>query len=395
MIDRWRLQPAAVQDLLLAVLLGAAWFGVAAYWEAHGWHPRNSDLWDLAGAGSVIVLALRRWAPAAVLAAVVLAYPVLYGGPQQSEFHLLPVLIAAYTAARRPPVDAVAVAVASLAAGLLLSTGTLHIANTVIPNRDWSRILFDEFAVAGMVLLGVLTAAQRRTAVVLAARNAELERLRAIEAEQAVALERTRIARELHDDVAHHLTALIVRAQAAERVAATRPEVAVESMGWFADTGRYALTALRRTVSVLRNSAGPAQLAPGPSLDDLPAIVARVQEAGLTVTLDVDGRLPSLEPQVQHAVVRVVQESLTNVLRHARARRAVVSLVPSAEGLTVVVEDDGRGPGPEAAPPGRLGLVGMRERAASCGGRLDIDRGPLGGWRVRAWFPGVVSAVGA
>src|SRR3546814_10950622 len=97
-----------------------------------------------------------------------------------------------------------------------------------------------------MVLLGVLTAAHRRNAVVLAARNEELERLRSVESERAVALERTRIARELHDDIAHHLTALIVRAQAAERVASSRPEVAVGSMGWFAETARSARPASRR-----------------------------------------------------------------------------------------------------------------------------------------------------
>src|SRR3546814_4274974 len=125
----------------------------------------------------------------------------------------------------------------------------------------------------------------------LAARNEELERLRSVESERAVALERTRIARELHDDIAHHLTALIVRAQAAERVASSRPEVAVESMGWFAETARYALTAMRRTVSVLREGDGPAQLAPGPTLDDLDPILTRVRSTGL------DAALPRSEEQ--------------------------------------------------------------------------------------------------
>lgn len=393
MIDRWRDLPAAVQDLVLAALLGAVWFTVAAYWEARGWSPRADHLWDLAGAASMVVLALRRWAPSFVLAGVVLAYPVLYDAGLQSEFHLLPVLIAAYAAAQRPPAGAVVVGLASLVSGLLLSTGRLHTRGSWRPALDWSGILFDEFAVAGMILLGVLTAAHRRTAAALEARNVELERLRAIEADQAVALERTRIARELHDDVAHHLTALIVRSQAAERVAPSRPEVAVESMGWITDTARYALTAMRRTVSVLRDGAadGPATLAPGSTLADLPAVVARVRDAGLAVTLDVDGDLPPVEPQVQHAVVRVVQESLTNVLRHAAARRAAVTVAAARGGLAVQVEDDGDGPGPEAAPPGGLGLVGMRERASSCGGSLDVDRGALGGWRVRGWFPGTVA----
>ena len=102
---------------------------------------------------------------------------------------------------------------------------------------------------AGVIVLGWVTAT-------LAARNDELERLRHVEADRAVAVERTRIARELHDDVAHHLTALVVQAQAAERIAGSRPEVAVESVGWIAETARSALTSMRRTVTVLRDGDG-------------------------------------------------------------------------------------------------------------------------------------------
>jgi signal transduction histidine kinase len=206
-------------------------------------------------------------------------------------------------------------------------------------------------------------------------------------------VERTRIARELHDDVAHHLTALVVRAQAAERIAGSRPEVAVESVSWISQTARSALTSMRRTVTVLREGEGPATLSPNPSLGDLAAIVARVEQAGLDVRIEVDEALPPLEPQVRHAVVRVVQESLTNVLRHARARVAVVAVQPLEHGIAVTVEDDGAGPDPDhVRPGGGHGLLGMRERAASCGGHFGIDRSALGGWRVRAWFPGTVRA---
>lgn len=394
-IERWRQQPAAVQDVVFAVLLGVAWFGFAAAGEARGWNPRHEEMWDLAGAASVLVLALRRWAPAPLLAAVVLAYPLLYDVPLLSEFHLLPVLIAAYSAAWRPPLGAVTVAAASLAAGLLLSTGWLHVSPYDMPMRlDWSSILFGESAIAGMILLGVLAAAHRRATQTLAARNAELERLRTIEADQAVALERTRIARELHDDVAHHLTALIVRSQAADRVASTQPQVAVESMAWISETARYALTAMRRTVSVMREGDGPAQLAPGPTLADVPAVVARVRGTGLAVTLQVDDPLPPLDAQAQHAVVRIVQESLTNVLRHADAQHASVSLAATDDGVAVVVDDDGVGPrsgsedgdGERTASAGH-GLLGMQERTASCGGRFEVGRSDSGGWRVRGWFP--------
>jgi signal transduction histidine kinase len=401
-MTRWRRQPPLVQDACLAAVLGLAWFGCAAYWESRGWYPRNDAAYDVAGAVSVLALAARRAAPSVLLVAGVLAYPWLYQQQLLTEFHLLPVLVVGYASARRPPVWAVVTAAAALAAGFLLSSGVLHGdalgATEMLPLResgplaqrgvtlDWSRILFDEFAVAGMILLGWVTAT-------LAARNDELERLRQVEADRAVAVERTRIARELHDDVAHHLTALVVRAQAAERVAGSRPEFAVESVSWIAQTARSALTSMRRTVTVLREGEGPATLSPNPSLGDLAAIVARVEQAGLDVRIEVDDALPPLEPQVQHAVVRVVQESLTNVLRHAGARVAVVSVQPLQHGVTVTVEDDGAGPDPEhVRPGGGHGLLGMRERATSCGGRFGIDRSALGGWRVRAWFPGTVMA---
>jgi len=404
-MGRWRRQPPLVEDACLAAALGLIWFGCSAYWKSRGWYPSNGGAYDLAGAISVLALAVRRTAPSALLVAGVLAYPWLYRQELQTEFHLLPVLLVAYAAARRPPRWAAMTAVAALAAGFLLSSGVLHadvpprpvpglrVPGSELPRfvdrspapLDWSRILFDEFAVAGMVVLGWVTAT-------LASRNEELERLRRVEADRAVVVERTRIARELHDDVAHHLTALVVRAQAVERIAGSRPELAVESVGWIAETARSALAAMRRTVTLLRDGEGRATRSPGPSLDDLTSIVARVEQAGLDVRIDVDHTLPALEPQVQHAVVRVVQESLTNVLRHARAGTAVVAVQLLDEGVAVTVEDDGAGPDPRyVGPGGGHGLVGMRERATSCGGRFGIDRSELGGWRVRAWFPAPVT----
>jgi signal transduction histidine kinase len=245
--------------------------------------------------------------------------------------------------------------------------------------------------------LGVVVHEQRRTAAALAARNAELEGLRHVEAQQAIADERTRIARELHDVAAHHLTAVIIRAQAADRVAATRPEIASEAVRWIASTAREALAAMRQTVRVLRSDdgTGRATLAPGPSLADLPSIAARVGDAGLPVSLRMDDPLPPLDRQTELAAVRIAQEALTNALRHAGAGQASLSLRAAEGGVLLDVEDDGTTGDPAGAAVAGTGgaasrghgLIGMRERAASCGGRLLVDRGALGGWRVRAWLP--------
>jgi signal transduction histidine kinase len=259
----------------------------------------------------------------------------------------------------------------------------------VLPHQpfDWSSVLLAELATVSVVVLGWLMHREASISHDLAQRNAELERLRAVEAQRVVAEERTRIARELHDVVAHHLTAVIIRAQAADRVRATRPEVASESVGWIADTAKDALNAMRSTVRMLRTDGGNAGLAPEPTLGDLSAIAARVAEAGLDIELRLPEPLPDLEPQVELAAVRIAQEALTNTMRHAAARRAVVTLRHDADGVVVEIDDDGTSDPAGTRRRDGTGLVGMQERAAACGGRLRIGSSPLGGWRIRAWLP--------
>jgi signal transduction histidine kinase len=350
------------------------------FWRAHDWYPRFPETYVLAGCWSGAAVALRRIAALPLLAVTAFVYPMLYSPALQTEFHLLPVLIAVYGATSGRRLQAAGAALLAAVAVLAL---TVNRAPEIGPDL-LSRVLFNEFVTAGVVLLGVLVHEQRRTAAMLAVRNAELERLRGVEAARVVAEERTRIARELHDVVAHHLTALIIRAQAADRVAATRPAEATAVMGWIATTAKEALAAMRQTVRVLRDEAA---LAPGPTLADLPDIAARIRQAGLDVELRLPPSLPPLHPQVELAAVRITQEALTNTLRHAAARRAVVSLRPGEGGLVLDVDDDGRTDPAAPRPTGGHGLLGMRERAVSCGGSLDIDRSSLGGWRVRAWLP--------
>jgi len=211
--------------------------------------------------------------------------------------------------------------------------------------------------------------------------------------------ERTRIARELHDVVAHHVSAIVIRAQAAERLAPGRPEVAVDALGWIADAGKEALTGMRHAVHVLREADGhravelaphgdrAVELAPQPTLADLRGIVERLAPVGLDVEIALPDPLPAVDPQVELAAVRIAQEGVTNTLRHAEARRAVVRVAEEAGHLVVAVDDDGRSGRVPALSASGHGLRGMAERAAACGGRLDIARSDLGGWSVRATLP--------
>ena len=386
----WRRRPPVVQDLLAGGAVAVAWFTAFHLFRQRGWSPRQPETFVVAGVWTAGTLVLRRVHPAWVFAVVVVAYPIAYGGTLQTEFHLLPVLVAGYTATSTGRVHPVVASVGCMAATLVLSWN--H--DPGAPGRafgqrpfDWPSVLFIELATVSVVVLGWLMHREAAISRDLAQRNAELERLRAVEAQRVVAEERTRVARELHDVVAHHLTAVIIRAQAADRVRATRPEVASESIGWIAETAKEALTAMRTTVRMLRTDGDAARLAPEPTLGDLRSIAARVGEAGLDIELRLPEPLPDLEPQVELAAVRIAQEALTNAMRHAGARRAVVTLRCDADGVVVDIDDDGTSGSPSDRRRDGTGLVGMQERASACGGRLSIGISPLGGWRIRAWLP--------
>ncbi len=342
------------------------------------------------------VLAFRRMVPPVALLlsvplyVVVLSLPLYDRGPpgggvlgHATEFHLLPILAVAYLVAQSGAISPLVVGAVCLA-----GTGVLFVdldSLTLARGFGWSQMLFSLFVVAGTTFLGALVREQRR--------------LRAVEAQQVVVEERTRIARELHDVVAHHVSAIVIRAQAAERLAPGRPEVAVEALRWIADAGKEALTGMRHAVQVLREADGDravelarhgdraVELAPQPTLGDLRGIVERLAPVGLDVEIALPDPLPAVDPQVELAAVRIAQEGVTNALRHAEARRAVVRVAQEAAHLVVAVDDDGRsGKAPALSASGH-GLRGMAERAAACGGRLDIARSDLGGWSVRATLP--------
>jgi signal transduction histidine kinase len=211
------------------------------------------------------------------------------------------------------------------------------------------------------------------------------ERERDLAAREAVVEERARIARELHDVIAHDVSLMVVQAGAERRVIDTEATSTREVLQTIEQIGRGALTEMRRLVGMLRGDEGDA-LAPQPSLADLPRLVAQVCEAGLPVELDVQGELRELPLGIELSAYRIVQEALTNALKHAGDARAVVRVRYGADQLELEVADDGVGaPAPVAG--GGHGLVGMRERVALYGGKLHAGRGGERGFSVRVVLP--------
>jgi signal transduction histidine kinase len=274
-----------------------------------------------------------------------------------------------------------------LAAGLLLGTiGTL-----VSPGPT-------DVGVPALILsawlLGNFVGSRRAHTAALEDRNRQLEQARVELAEQAVTEERLRIARELHDVVAHSMTVVALHAGTGRMVADRDPAAARRALADIETTARSALSEMRRMLGLLRVSddEDPGRLAPAPGLGDLDTLVADVVRSGLTVEVRVSGERTQVPAGVDLAAYRIVQEALTNVIKHAGRVRATVAVDYTDDAVTVGVDDDGpqREPlAPTAAPPGTSGhgLVGMRERVSMYGGELDVGPGPSGGFHVGARLP--------
>ena len=217
-------------------------------------------------------------------------------------------------------------------------------------------------------------------------RAAQLEREQADEACRAVAKERTRIARELHDVVAHRVSVMTVQAGAAKTVAADDPAGALQAMEAVEQAGRQALGELRHLLGVLRPEAEVDGLGPQPGIADVPRLVEHLGEAGLQVSLTIDDLPADLPARVDLSAYRIVQEALTNVIKHAGpGARTEVRLSTDNHGVAIEVLDNGYGA--TILPGSGHGIVGMRERALLLGGSLDAGPRPGGGFRVVAHLP--------
>ncbi|MEY9937613.1 sensor histidine kinase [Streptacidiphilus sp. MAP5-3] len=227
-------------------------------------------------------------------------------------------------------------------------------------------------------LAGVLVRA-RRQQTALAERNAELER----KAEQVRAAERTRIARELHDIVAHHLSVIVLQASGA-RASGASAESTLEKIE---NSGRQALKETRRLLGVLREANPDTGFAPQPGIGELDGLATSVRAAGLPVSLIITGDHTDVPAAVDVSVYRIVQEALTNVLKHADATHAEVAITCAHEAVTIEVTDSGSHQPPNPTPAGGHGLTGMRERVAIFGGELSTGPHPGGGFAVRVRLP--------
>jgi len=345
------------------------------------------DAWTIV-TGVVIggALVLRRAAPEVSLAVTVAGLGIwtvadFAGGP----IYLAP-LVPLYTIAtfgdrRRTVTTVVAFAVAFLIIGLFSRDRADHL-GFLLAYAGWA---------GGSVFLGTAQHNRRAYLAELEQRARDLEETREEEARRRVAEERLRIARDLHDVIAHGIATIHMQSGAALHVLDRQPEQAAPALAAVKQLSKQTMQELRATLDVLRatdaEDGEAAPLAPTPGLDRLDALVDVTRRAGLHVELRVVGAEVPLPAPVDVAAYRIVQESLTNVMRHAGDRaRAVVTVSHGDRAVDIDVVDDGLGAA-AAAVDGGHGIVGMRERAATVGGTISAGANPGGGFRVRAHLP--------
>jgi signal transduction histidine kinase len=326
------------------------------------------------------MLALRRRAPlpgivvmaSALAAQVLLVEPVafFFGG-------YVPLALMTYAVGAHAPKTSAAVA------GLAAALCGLAVVTSAVPAlHALGDRLFDGVILVTVWTVGYIVGARGRRADELGRRADQLER----EREHVIGNERARLARELHDIVAHSVSVIAVQAQAGEALM-DEPERAAAAFRSIQTTSHQALVELRRLLGLLRDVQGPADRAPQPGLSQVEELVEQMRAAGLTIDLSVHGSPRRVDPGVDLSAYRVIQEALTNALRHAGPARARVEIRYLPYAVEVEVVDDGRGAAAAAAAAQGHGLVGMRERVTLYGGEVSAGSSPGGGFAVRARLP--------
>ena len=337
---------------------------------------------------STLPAAVRRFWPLPVLGVVLAASVTAMAigtGKDPSVVVAFVLYLVALRYPRRIAVAALATALALTAAGVVAGAVLVH----APAGGTASRLAASAAVIAAGWIIGTAVRQQRAYTAGLAEQAERRAQAQLAEARRAVTEERLRIARELHDVVAHSLSLIAVQAGVGNYVASTRPDEAARALGSIEAASRGALGEMRRLLDLLRDGdpAGP-DLAPAHRLADLGQLITGTADAGVTVQLEVHGSQRDLPPGADLAAYRIVQEALTNVVKHAHttACRVVVTYQPDA--VSVEITDDGRGAPAGAAPayPGH-GIAGMAERAGLYGGELQAGPLPGGGFRVAARLP--------
>jgi signal transduction histidine kinase len=365
-VQRLRALPAFQADLLLAVGLAIVLTGLTLVVPvAHGYRQTDALALVLSAAAS-LPLSFRRRAPLATWAACMV--PILVyqargyaGGPA-----LLAPIIALYTiAVTQPRLRSLGVAI--------LTAILMGAARGIFSNEPTRTLITDAIGFIGAALFLGWAVANRRAYV------AEMQ-------DRAQRAERLRIARELHDAVAHSIATINVQAGAAEHVIASRPEQAAEALALIKRTSKQALAELREILGVLRQDDATEPRAPTAGLAQLETLVESARGSGVHVRLRIEGEQVPLPMAVDLAAYRILQESLTNVARHAGPGTAEVTIGYTASALSLIVSDRGAGDQRFSDGAGH-GIAGMRERAHALGGTLEAGPRVAGGFEVRASLP--------
>lgn len=378
---RWRSRADELSPFVLDSLLALVAAGVAV-WSVYNDDPRWPAWVYLLAAATALPLPWRRKAPLAVLAAYSAAEIALSVLAHSANAQVpLAGVIGLYTVAER------------CSDRVRWSVLAVTVVGNVIGTHSPNGMVFSLLTSVGSYVFGSLVRAQRQLALVQAERARETGERAASDAARAVAEERARIAREMHDILAHAVSLMVIQAEAGPVVVRSDPDRAIRAFDTIADAGRDAMVQLRRVLGVLKDPEAGRQLAPQPRLAELADVAERVRGAGLRVELELPEGKGALPADVEAAAYRIVQEALTNTVKHAGADRVAIRVRLSAEVLEVVVSDNGRGVPPTADRAvigwsGGRGLVGIRERAAACGGLAEAGPGPEGrGFLVSARLP--------
>jgi signal transduction histidine kinase len=370
-VKRLRINPVHVDVALALVLLVLS--EVAIWWGRGGVAKEHTVGVAVIAALVTSAVAVRRRYPFTVgVGAVALSsFEIAFWGdpqliPTSIAFFLLLYALTVWTPPRT----------FAIGVGVLIA---IYLASAAGPKGNLSNTTFFTIVTLVVMLLVRRVLGDRERRAQLA------ERERDLAAKEAVVGERARIARELHDAIAHNVSMMVVQAGAERRVLDGEQRSTGEVLQTIEEIGRGALTEMRRLVGMLRED-GEDQLSPQPGLGDLPRLAAQVQEAGLPVELTIEGNPRQLPVGIELSAYRIVQEALTNALKHAGDATALVRVHYGDDTLELEIVDDG----PGAAAPvssGGHGLAGMRERVALYGGRIDTGHKASGGFRVRVLLP--------